>query len=386
MSTFEIEIVNTLSGLLALENDWRALESRLPALPFVSFDWNVAWWQHLREQKLSVTDELAIRTFRSASGELCAVAPLMLTRRPVVGPMQFRQLQFFGADPNMTEIRGIAAPDTLRQYVYADLLEHLQMDRDSWDWLEFSGIPSAPALVSAVKQRFPDAVWLQDVCDYSLPLAPTWAEFKHGLSRNIKESLRKCYNSPKRDGITFSIEVARTDSEVTAAVEEFLRLHLMRSELRETTHHNNVFATESARHFLFDVCLRFAARDAIRIFQLKIADKVIATRIGFALGDTLYLYYSGYNPAYSQYSIMTTALAEAIQYAIAEGFRSVNLSTGQDVSKDRWSPNHFLYRNAMLVSPSWRGRVKHRTYSVVRNSLDNLPTTMGLRGLLSRRS
>ncbi len=386
MSTFEIETVSTAPGFLALESDWRALESRLPAIPFVRFDWNLAWWQHLREQKLTVTDELAIRTFRSASGELCAVAPLMLTRRPGVGPVQFRQLQFFGADPNMTEIRGIAAPDALRQNACADLLEHLQADRDTWDWLEFSGIPSAPTLVSAVQERFPDAVWLQDVCDYSLLLAPTWAEFKNGLSRNIKESLRKCYNSPKRDGITFSIEVARTESEVTSAVEEFLRLHLLRSELRGTTFHNNVFATESARLFLFDVCLRLAARDAIRIFQLKIGSQVVATRIGFALGDTLYLYYSGYNPDYSQYSIMTTALAEAIQYAIAQGFRSVNLSTGQDVSKDRWSPNHFVYRNAMLVSPSWRGRIKHRTYSVVRNGLDNLPASTRLRGLLSRRS
>ena len=61
----------------------------------------------------------------------------------------------------------------------------------------------------------------------------------------------------------------------------------------------------------------------------------MATRIGFVVEDSLYLYYSGYDPEFSRFSIMTTVVAEAIQYAISERFRTVNLSTGKDLSKRR---------------------------------------------------
>jgi hypothetical protein len=43
----------------------------------------------------------------------------------------------------------------------------------------------------------------------------------------------------------------------------------------------------------------------------------MATRIGFVLGKTLYLYYSGYDVKMRKYSIMTTTVCETIKYAIA---------------------------------------------------------------------
>ena len=35
---------------------------------------------------------------------------------------------------------------------------------------------------------------------------------------------------------------------------------------------------------------------------------------------------------------MTTTVAEAIKYAIARGFKTVDLSAGKDLSKTRWGP------------------------------------------------
>jgi CelD/BcsL family acetyltransferase involved in cellulose biosynthesis len=382
---FVVSVVETTSGLLALQDEWRALESRLPALPFVCFDWNVAWWQHMREHKASVTDKLAVRTFRSSHGELCAIAPLMLTIRPGVGPLQVRQLQFFGADPNMTEVRGIVTPDDLRQEVYLALLESVRSQSNSWDWFELSGLPNSPTIVSDVEQRFIKTHWREDLFDYVLSLAPSWDDFRTQLPRNIKESLRKCANAPKRDGIKFSLDVVREPTEVAAGVEAFLRLHRVRAELHTTVRHKDVFATECTRLFLLDVCNRFATRDALRIFQLKHSGKIVATRIGFVLGDSLYLYYSGYDSTYAQYSVMTTLVAESIRYAIGEGFRTVNLSTGNDVSKQRWNPEFVKYRNAVLVSPSLRGSIAYGTYSAAMNALKSCPASTQLRRLFSRR-
>lgn len=139
-------------------------------------------------------------------------------------------------------------------------------------------------------------------------------------------------------------------------------------------------ASPAAREFLVDVCRRFADRGTLRIFSLKIRDKTVATRIGFANGDSLYLYYSGFDPRFARYSIMTTTVAEAIRYAIEHGFRSVNLSTGSDVSKTRWRPNVFKYQQAVILSPSRRATWTHEAYHLALRAAEQ----PSVRSLLSR--
>jgi CelD/BcsL family acetyltransferase involved in cellulose biosynthesis len=92
------------------------------------------------------------------------------------------------------------------------------------------------------------------------------------------------------------------------------------------------------------------------VFRIRVGGAVVAVRLGFVAGDCLYLYYSGYDPRYSKYSVMTTVVAESIKYAIAQGLRSVNLSTGSDVSKTRWGPEEVTYSDWLVVSPAPRGR------------------------------
>jgi CelD/BcsL family acetyltransferase involved in cellulose biosynthesis len=85
-----------------------------------------------------------------------------------------------------------------------------------------------------------------------------------------------------------------------------------------------------------------AERDQLRIFQLVIGGEVVATRVGFVLGNELYLYYSGYRVAWAQHSVMTTVVAESIKWAIQQGLQGVDLSSGRDLSKLRWKPTQFV--------------------------------------------
>jgi len=373
----------SIESFTELEEEWRALEAQA-GTPFATWDWAVAWWARLREEKLGVTDSLSIRTVRTIEGHLVAVAPMLISRRPSVGPIRVRQLQFFGADPNITEQRGmLALPEWLGE-AYRALVDHALRNTEAWDCMLLSGVPVdldlGPLATSA------DFEWVGQTADYMLTLSNSWAAFRSALPRNIKESLRKCYNSLKRDGLEFRLQVAETVDSVEPALARFFALHAARAEVDDTVHHNDVFATPEARSFLTDVCRRFAVRGALRIFQLQIGDKTVAVRIGFAVGDTLYLYYSGYDPAFAQYSVMTTTVAEAIQYGIAHGFSRVNLSTGKDVSKARWDPTERVTRQALLMSGSRRAKLTHHMYRQALHAIDAVPALRRATTFLARRS
>jgi CelD/BcsL family acetyltransferase involved in cellulose biosynthesis len=365
-----VQRIESLPDLSALAVEWdRLIERSGYALPFSTFSWSATWWQHFAENRHSVRDRLAVRAIRDDRGQLVAVAPFMVTERPAAGPLRVRCLRFLGADPNITEIPGMVYLPEFERVAYSALMDDLQSCSKEWHWILWSGLKQ-DGIAAEIISRYQPIHWQREVPAYLLTLAPSWEEFRSGLPRNIKESLRKCYRSLERDRLTFHFVAIERTEELPSALSHFVRLHDARARMAGGIRHRNLFRSDNARQFLVDVCQAFARTGSVRVFALKIDDRIVAMRIGFICGDTLYLYYSGYDPAWSKYSVMTTLVAESIKYAIATGIRIINLSTGNDVSKTRWRPREVCYREGVQVSPSFDSRAAHAIYHSVANLRD----------------
>jgi CelD/BcsL family acetyltransferase involved in cellulose biosynthesis len=381
-----VERLRTVDGLNALKGEWTALVDRARLrLPFQTWEWNATWWEVFREDRFAVVDDLEVRTVRDArSGTLLAVAPLMCTSRPGRGPFRTRVLQFFGTDPNITEVRGLVCSQQDEGRVVRALSADLWSRPRDWDWIRWDGVRLESEAVADIASAGP-VRWGPDISAFELSLPSTWEQLRAHLSRNLKESLRKCYNSLKRDGHTFSLQVARTRDQVEPALERFFRLHAQRANLRDGVHHADVFEAPVSRRFLRALVGRLGARNLVRIFTLCVDDKPAAIRLAFATNDSLYLSYSGYDLAWANYGVMTTCLSEAIRYAISEGFATVNLSTGNDVSKARWRPAELVYRAGMQSAPTLRGSVARSTFYLGVRYLASGPFSNATRRLLARR-
>ena len=345
-------------SVLARECDELAL-SMYPRLPFATSTWLALWWRHFSEQRFFVHDRFFVHTLRDESGRLRALAPLLLTERPGTGPLRARTLAFFGADKNITELRGLICAPELEGAAVRSLLAHVIGCADQWDWFSWNGIRRGTDAHQALDAE-PNYHWTRETTDYVLSLPGSWEEFRSSRSRNIKESLRKCYNSLKRDGHDFRFRVVSDPAKLPSALARFIALHALRADAPELVPHANVFAENRARELMTDIAALPSEALAMRVFELEIAGQVVASRIGFVLEDELYLYFSGFEPAWGKYSVMTTAVAETLKWAIAQGIRSVNLSPGTDVSKTRWGASPIVMNNGILVSPERRGQLVFR--------------------------
>jgi CelD/BcsL family acetyltransferase involved in cellulose biosynthesis len=362
-ATVTVDTVTTVDGIAALRPCYERLQGVTGnTLPFALHEWHLAWCHHFLNRTPRIHDQPLFYVLHDSAGACVAIVPLILTRRQV-GPLKIVSINLLGADPAMTEIRApLIDPDY--EYLTARAVrDHLAKIGD-WDWIYWSGISDAFGEALAVDGSL---LWQPALPDYVLDLAPTWEEFRRGLKRNIRESLRHCYNSLKRDHHSYELQVIENLPELRRGLDRFLELHALRAGLKTPSMHPDWFATQVTRDFLYEVCERLSRRGAVRLFQLKVGSQIAAMRIGFVAGDSLYLYYSGFDPAWSRYSIMTTTVAEAIKYAIAQGLKTVNLSPNKEISKTRWSPRQVDYKSAYEQGVRLRSRLARRTYMTARS-------------------
>ena len=362
-----VEIITTLEGLELLKPDYARLEqSTKNRVPFALHEWHAAWWRHFAGRTARVRDGLMVFVFRDPAGRCVALFPFVATDR-YLGPLRLRTMSMLGPDPYISEFRVPLIEPGYEADVVRLLRAHLAAD-DRWDWVHWSGVREAFGAALA----HPRIEWSQPVVDYVLDLPATWELFRAGLKRNIRESLRHCYNSLKRDGLAFELEVAQKPADVSRALEPFLALHAMRAGMAGSVPHLDRFDGPKTKGFLRDVCARLAERGVARIFSLKIRGQIVAARIGFVVGDSLYLYFSGYDPEWRKYSVMTTTVAEAIQYAIAQKLSTVSLSAGTDISKTRWGARPVEWAEALECRRSVRSQIAHKAY---RSAMDLKRTT-----------
>ena len=361
---YTLDAVTTLQGIEALRPDYEHLLGvTRHNLPFALHEWHVIWCRHFLNCDSHIHDEPRFYVLREANGACVAIVPFIVSRRRW-GPMGVTWVSLVGADPAITEIR-TPLIESGYEHLAAQAVRDNLARTCSWDWINWSGLrgdfTEAIMLAGNMVQLQPPAV------DVLLDLPSSWEEFRSRLRRNIRESLRHCYNSLRRDGHRFELRVIEDPAEMRAGLERFVALHAMRADLKGTVIHPDRFAHGTCREFLFAVCERLAARGAVRLFALRIGAQVVAMRLGFVVGDCLYLYYSGFDPVWGRYSVMTTTIAEAIKYAIAHGLKTVSLSPTNDRSKSRWGPREVEYASACESNVGLRSRLARDAYLSTRS-------------------
>ena len=356
--SLQVTTVTTLPELWLIHDEWEHLFVRTQeTLPFLHPEWALTWWEHYAVDRPLARNELHVKILRRTSGELVGIAPLMRIERPARGPLRARSLDFLGAGSYITEEQGTLVDSDHALEAGAALARDLLDDR-GWDWIQWHGLIRESAFVTGLEREL-KLDWAGFQMANLVPLPSSWDAFRATLKRNIKESLRHCYNSLKRDGITFHFRVAATTEDVDAALDTFLRLHAMRAAMTGTAVHPDHFASARSQRFLRTVFARLAQKGIARAFTVVIDGQPAAVRLACMLPGCLYLYYSGYDPRWAKYGIMTTTVAESIKYAIDHGARFVHLSMGQDVSKSRWGPDMPAYCEATSVNPALGSRAAH---------------------------
>ena len=357
------QLLEGTNAFLGIEAEWKTLyQASQTQNPFLSWEWISTWTQHYCGDRLRT---IIVRK----GGDAVAIAPFHLNRY-LIGPgIYARALQLMGPKEvqHLFEIREILMRPGLEQEATEAVLDRALQIR-GWDWLELSAQGQGLSQLGSLLERRPGHAFSVSSEPVSyipvMALERTWEAQRQKLKRNIKESIRHCYNSLRRDGHEQKYVADGGAVDAAGAAARLVELHHRRSLVSQRRWHRDHFADDSIRAFEEDVLRKMHAAGRVRFAELLIAGSTVAARACLESHGGLYFYYSGFDPDWWKYSVMTLVVTESIQDAIARGLSTVNFSPGIDDSKSRWGPEMIPLQTIALVRSSPLAQARYRVLRI----------------------
>ncbi|MCH9642233.1 MAG: GNAT family N-acetyltransferase [Actinomycetia bacterium] len=364
-----ISAIRDFQSLSEIREEWAELvrTARLGS-PFAHPAWSMTWAEHFVPE--GDLEYVAVR--ETDEGRLIGMAPFYRRHRSM-SRLTMTTIQPIGTgqgEPLTEGVHLVALPNRARDVLCA-VVQHVAALPNS-DWAQVS---------VGEGQGWPLPQWLDGDSDGSiqhrkvrpcvvlddLPEDPELV--LPGLKRNLRESLRRARNrSAKMGNISFR---GLTDPvEVADAVPEIIRLHTMRSEMRGKVTHANMLGGR-IDDFLADAAVRLA-REGLASVQLAEHSGVpVAAQLVLSDGSADYISVSGLDPKYWDLNLNTMLIFKAVQAAVTAGRNSVNLSTGPNVAKMRWSSKVVTQHDFDIVPMRRRSQLLHQVYSQAASALDS---------------
>ena len=304
----------TREDLDQLDAEWLALlEVRGSRWPFLQPAWQRVWWHDLAPEAQPLT--LAVRD----GDRLLGIVPLL---------QRGDELSLSGDSEICDYMDIICLPGTEDDVLDAVFAEVAALP---WRRLSFWGIrsdsPTLPSLRRAAeRQELRIEVEPEAVCP-RVSLASTWDGYLDGLTKKDRHELRRKIRRFTRLGMEIQEYALSDAAEIDAALGDFFSLHtISRQDKAE-------FMTAAMERFFRNMVAALAPLDLVRLFFLELDGKRVASILAFNCDDELWLYNSGFDPAFASASVGLVSKAFALKQAIADGKRCYDFLRGHEPYK-----------------------------------------------------
>jgi CelD/BcsL family acetyltransferase involved in cellulose biosynthesis len=357
MSHLTLSLLTTLAELYSLRAEWQELVNVAEgATVFQTWEWVTSWYEHFGHGK-----ELLIFTVRNREGRLVALAPCS---RSSSATGSFRLLHLLGRGNELTEYVQILARPQYEQVVTRLLFDAWHRMSNQWDLFVLPVVPGDGAFVAELRRQAEAqgyAVLGEEHVRMVRPLPESWERFYRSLRKSMKDNVNNYVNRLRRAGHREEMVVVEDPAELDQALDVFLDLHRRRAAARLGRQHNDYFSTRPNQEFLRTVARRLP-RGTVWPCLLKVDGQIVASQICLSHKGRLYLYYTGYDPAWARHGVMMILTRRCIERAIERGCRELDLLLGLDQDKLRWGAEPRPVFNLALASRRLRSRVAFHLY------------------------
>ena len=344
------DVVSDYDAFVRLEDEWNdAVRRAQVPHPFLLHEWFRTWWDCFGANR-----RLHIVIARE-NGRIIAIAPLMVEQVHMYG-LPVRKVDLLHND-HTPRTDWIVAGSPARSY--AAIWEALATSGTGWDLLQLSRLPDDSPTLRAISELAAGdgrhtGTWRGDVSPY-LTLSGTWDSYHASLSAKFRSNLRNRLSRLRAFGEP-RLEVLDDPRDIADARDEALRLEASGWKDAERT---SIASDPAVQRFYTLLAERAAARGWLRLMFLNVGGRRIATSYGSRFDDRLFLFKTGYDPAYATGSPFKVLTCFAIERAYEEGLREVDFLGNAEPWKLEWTRTSRAHDWLFVFSGTGRARLLH---------------------------
>lgn len=317
-------VVDDVRDLGRFEKGWDEL-AVVNSRPYCSPAWMTAWWRHAKPRGAVLRTILVLDR-----GELLGIAPLFAQR----GRTAIMRYRILGARCS-SHVDLLARPGNERDVAEA-LAVCLDRVQPSVDSVVFEGVRE-----SSPWPRLLAGSWPSERVSVSTDvhlLAPTlrlsgsdYARWYASKSRNFRQSMGRKRRHLQDMGATFHVVDDADDLE--GSLDEFVSLHQARWRPRGGSR----VLRPGIREMLLDVGRRLLPLDRFNLWRIEIDDRCISSHLFLTAGSETAYWLGGFDEGWSRYHPGLLTILAAIEHAFRSDLERVDLGTGAQAYKTRFS-------------------------------------------------
>jgi CelD/BcsL family acetyltransferase involved in cellulose biosynthesis len=345
------EVVSDASRFLALATEWNEAVDRAGVPhPFARHEWLRTWWECFGGE-----GQLHIVVVRN-QGRIAAIAPLLLETTRMYG-LTVRRLRLLQNDHTpRADFIVTGKGDEAYRAIWRSLWER----RDEWDVVQLNQLPEGSMTRTIIPALAGDdgcltGFWRSGDAPY-LELRGSWDEYVGTLTPKFRQNLRNRQTRLARLGEP-ALEELREGAPLLDALEDSFRLEASGWKEQEGSSINS----DPAVHRFYRLLAERAASDGwMSLLFVTVNGRRIATSYGARFANRLFLFKTGYDPAYAQCSPFKLLTFFAVQRAYGDGLAEVDFLGDSEAWKLEWTQTTRRHDWLFVFADRSRGRLLHR--------------------------
>jgi CelD/BcsL family acetyltransferase involved in cellulose biosynthesis len=333
--------INSLPEFDILTTPWNSLlDVSASHVPFLRHEYLMAWWQTLGGGEWSRAELNII--MGSENDKLIGIAPLFSTSEKGGEP----GLWFIGSIEVSDYLDILTRPEDTGRFCEG-LLRHLATDQaTSWEKLNLCNIlddsPSLQAFISAAR----DIGWNahEETMQHSpyIPLSGDFDGYLASIDKKQRHEIRRKLRRLDTSGVSYRWYVTNEEDKLPDDIESFLSLMAFDEQKAD-------FLDALMRTHMHNVTRCAFQADCLQLKFLEIEGVKVAGSLSFDYLDRLWLYNSGINPAYAEYSPGWIMLAELIRWACEHHYNELDFMRGNEEYKYRFGARDRFVKRLLIT-------------------------------------
>jgi CelD/BcsL family acetyltransferase involved in cellulose biosynthesis len=313
-----------------VSGEWGGLLAQAAApIPFVTPAFQRVWLKHFQGER-------ALRILTARDGErLIGIAPMLIDGE------RGDRAEFVGHYSICDYMDALVTPGFETEF-FTSMLQAL--GGDGVRTIELRGLRASSPSLAAIAAAAPGAGFSiereDEAISPNVELPAAWDDYLATLSKKDRHELRRKLRRLDSAGGDVALKIVTEPEEASAMLDSLF--HLMRI----SSHHKEEFLDRPGMETFFrDMTAAMAADGMLRFYFLTFDGEAVASVLNFDLGGQLYMYNSGYDPAYSHYAVGLMSKTLLIRDAIESGRHCVDFLRGDENYKyDLGGKDQQVYR------------------------------------------